>query len=95
MDQKKRRETKNAKRRRRKQEVGHEENLIEILENLRNSYYARIEIVVAFLVVKSFSCLVITSYVVGVSSSKSGRIVLLGLLYLPITTRAGFKSTRY
>ena len=56
--------------------------------------YAHIEIVAAFLVVKLFSCLVITSYGAGVSSSKFGRNVLLGLLYLPIPTRAGFKSTR-
>ncbi len=56
--------------------------------------YAHIEIVVAFLVVKLSSFLVITSHGAGVSSSKFGRIVLLGLLYLPIPTRARFKNTR-
>ena len=60
----------------------------------RTYLYARIEIVVVFLVVKLFSFLVITSYGAGVSGSKFGRNYLLGLLYLPITTRAGFKSTR-
>ena len=56
--------------------------------------YAHIEIVVAFFVVKLFSWLVITSYGAGVSGSKFGRNVLLGLRYLPIPTRAGLKSTR-
>ena len=54
--------------------------------------YAHIEIVVAFFVVKLFSFSVITSYGVGVSSSKFSRQFLLGLLYLPIPTRAEFKK---
>ena len=62
--------------------------------HIRLDIDAHIEIVVAFLVVKLFSCLVITSYGVGVSGSKFCRFVLLGLLHLPISTRAGFKSTR-
>ena len=41
-----------------------------------------------------FSLLVMTSHGAGVSSSKFARNLLLGLLYLPIPTRAGFKSTR-
>merc|ERR1712023_347802 len=49
-----------------------------------------IEIVVALLVVESFSLLFITSHCAEVSGSKFGRNVLLVLLYLPITTRAGF-----
>ena len=57
-------------------------------------YYTHIEIVVAFLVVKLFTFWVITVYFAGVSGSKFGRCFLLGLLYLPIPTRAGFKSTR-
>ena len=57
-------------------------------------YYAHIEIVIAFLGSKLFSFLVITSYGGRVSGSKFGRYFLLGLLYLPIPTRAGFESTR-
>ena len=42
----------------------------------------------------TLTSLVITSYGAGVSGSKFGRNYLLGLLYLSIPTRAGFKSTR-
>ena len=61
----------------------------------KSTLYAHIETVVAFLVVKLFSCLLITSHGAGVSGSKFGRHFLLGLLYLPIPTRAGLKSTRH
>ena len=56
--------------------------------------YAHIEIVVAFLVVNLFSFLLIISYGLGVSGVNFGRSFLLGPLCLPITTRAGLKSTR-
>ena len=55
--------------------------------------YAQTLILVKLILVKLISCLVITSYGAGVSGSKFGRIFLLGLLYLPIPTRAGFKDT--
>ena len=59
--------------------------------------YARIEIVVAFVVVKVstviivYSCLDITSQGVEVTSCKIDRIVLLCLLYLPIYNRCEAK----
>ena len=51
------------------------------------SSYAHNEIIVAFLVVKSFRCLVIASRGGGVATFKFDRIIPLLLPWLPIPTR--------
>ena len=57
-----------------------------------NEIYARVDIVVTFLVVNIFSCLIIASYGGGVMTWEVGE--LLCLLYLPIPIRGQNSSNR-
>ena len=65
-----------------------------VLIGVGKMLYAQTSILVNLILVKSFSCLVITSQGVGVMTWEFGRVFLTCLLYVPVPIRGQKSSNR-